>query len=581
MQSDSFVLEQAMSSIDLKLPFVRKDVQILSDLNNGTYSANQVTFETTGLSNATNWLDYNQGLILLPVVMSVTGTKSTNPGGVTTNIDFTTVKSDFMLGLKNSHISLISSMSVDMGGTNIVQITNNIAQFLNFKLHSKMTSDEELKWGDMIGYSADSPNSWSYSENAGANGHGLCNNAGIDSIEANVAGSFAGSTYFNKGLYRRQLGSLSSTNNGHRTVFNNGTDAVVKDNGQDFIVNTTAGSKVYYLHCFIRLKDLLFFHGIPLLKSAYFKIILNINQCSFTLTKGAGSVMTVANTSFGGSLNPVMVSASSVSVQTNATGANANAYTADATIVQCGMASFDNNAVGGPYTYSFNVKLAISKIDNYVHPISQCRMYVPSYVFAPDIEKLYLTNNGGAHKHTYTDVSLQIVEVGAGGAMNPNLGFRSRLRRIVCIPILSATANGTGLGLSPLYSPFTTEGATTSPLLPYIKNFQLELATAQGYKTQITNVFEHFIYDTSTEGLNGGMIDGICSSKFNKVALENSYGYIDCQVRLREEDFNTPVQVIIRFNSTCLKPFQMYCFLEYEKNIVFDLAGGSALSLQL
>jgi len=583
MQSDSFILEQAMSSNDIKLPFLKKDLQILSDLNNGSYQSNQVIFETTGISNSTNWLDYSNGLILLPTILAITGTSKVGAGADTV-INFQNIKSDYMAGLKNSYTSLISSISIDLGGTNLVQITNNIAQFINFKLHCKMSSEEEQKWSDMIGYYADSPNSWCYNNAPSAQGEGLCNNVNVDGLEVAVAGASLGSTAFNKGFYRRQLGSLSSSNNANRTVFSAGTDSIVKDNGQDYVVNS-ATAKVYYLHAFIRLKDLLLYNGIPLLKSAYFKITLNINQCSFTVTKNADSVMTMSNGNFGGSINPVMVSASGIAVPTSlntaVTATGPTKYTADPNAyIQAGMAPFDNVSGAGATTFIFNYKLGVCKVDTYTHQITTCKLYVPSYVLSPTVEKLYLTQNSGQHKHIYSDVSLQIIEVGKGASITANLGQRSRLRRVVCVPILSASENG-ALGQSPLYSPFTTEGATTSPLLPYIRNFQIDLAGQQVYKQQLTNVFEHFLYDSSLEGLNGGLVDGLSSGKFNKVALENSYGYIDSQIRLREEDFNTPIQVNISFTSICLKAFQLYCFLEYEKNVVFDLATGSAVSVQI
>jgi hypothetical protein len=77
------------------------------------YNTNQVQFDTTTLMNCGSLVGYNEGVILLPLVVKISSSNAANDWTVTgtaTALDYT----DFMIGFKNSHTNLIQSIAVNM-----------------------------------------------------------------------------------------------------------------------------------------------------------------------------------------------------------------------------------------------------------------------------------------------------------------------------------------------------------------------------------------------------------------------------------------------------------------------------------
>jgi hypothetical protein len=120
----------------------------VDDQNQRNYSSNQVTIETTTLSNNGRYLDYCQGYMAVPMVVTVAGV--TTAGDV---VDFTTdaaIQTDLLLCLKNSNLNIIDSLMIDYGNNNVVQLSSRVNAYLNFKLHSEMSYDDELLNGSTI-----------------------------------------------------------------------------------------------------------------------------------------------------------------------------------------------------------------------------------------------------------------------------------------------------------------------------------------------------------------------------------------------------------------------------------------------
>jgi hypothetical protein len=98
--SDSLVFEKSNELADKDdVPFLKKEMVYIDDQNQRNYSSNQVTIETTTLSNNGRYLDYHQGYLTIPLVVTVAGL--TAAGDV---VDFTTdaaIQTDLLLCLKN------------------------------------------------------------------------------------------------------------------------------------------------------------------------------------------------------------------------------------------------------------------------------------------------------------------------------------------------------------------------------------------------------------------------------------------------------------------------------------------------
>ena len=195
--ADSLLYELSVSSGDVEeKPFLKKEMLFITDTSaSGNYSMNQVIFETSQLSNNGRWIDYStDAYFSFPMMMTATMTV----GGATQPM----VASDFLLALKNSNYNLIHSMQIEYGNNNVIQLTNYINQYLNFKLHTELSNDDVDVNGTTIGYGKDDSNSWRYDVASNSCGRGLVNNANsnwkIDSACQNIGEPF------NAGMKSRQ-----------------------------------------------------------------------------------------------------------------------------------------------------------------------------------------------------------------------------------------------------------------------------------------------------------------------------------------------------------------------------------------
>jgi hypothetical protein len=143
------------------------------DNNPTSYVSNEVMFENDSLSSNSRYNDYQNGYIVIPLVITATATT-----GAGTAIDFTAANvrdSDFLVALKNTHISLINILSTDVGNVNAIQPITYVNAVLTYKLYSEISMEDEEIHGHTIGYAKDGT-SWRYYTAASATGRGMCNN---------------------------------------------------------------------------------------------------------------------------------------------------------------------------------------------------------------------------------------------------------------------------------------------------------------------------------------------------------------------------------------------------------------------
>jgi hypothetical protein len=133
-------IEQNMS--DDKSPFSKKQVVYINDSNSGNYSSKQVTFESISLSNNGRYVDYKNGYITLPLVLTASGTD------FTANNDIR--QSDLVLALKNSSLNLVDSLSLDYGNNNVIQQSAKSNCYWNFKINTELSYQDELLNGATI-----------------------------------------------------------------------------------------------------------------------------------------------------------------------------------------------------------------------------------------------------------------------------------------------------------------------------------------------------------------------------------------------------------------------------------------------
>lgn len=558
---DNLILESSIENKDPNVsPFMQREIVVVNDTNSN-YSSNSSVFETVSLSNNGRWNNYYEAWFVKPCVFVVTG-KSLADQSV---VDWTAehIKdSDLLLGIKNSNLNLINSCAIDYGNSQATQASDYLNQYLIYKQHETMSKQDEFLNGPTIGYAKDSAMSWRFDAN-----NGICNNMNysLDPVQGcqNVK-------IVNEGMRKRQetFVRIDATGMNKDTVL--GTISNVKKTGQNYVVNYGT-HKVYFYNAIIRLRDLPVFSECGLMKGANFRISLSFNQCIFKVSKSQAGVLSFSQNNFQGKLtNPLMIAENKITTK--------------------GFSATDTQSAdvvnkGGSYTIPNNTELTIScnigKVEYALHSgladitpeFSGIKLYVPSYVLKPDVERRMLSL--GQKTVVYNEV-LTFVKTGQNGVVDYLItnGLAHMKRMIIC-PILSASDNA---NINPHLSPFSTEPSTCSPYC--IENFQVQVASKNIYHTAVNYTYDMFLTEINGKyGVNSNVENGLSSSLISLQDFQNNYGYIVVDLKRKSsEDETVPLSVHLSCNVTSPKKLDFYIFIEVEKTFKYDVATGQRLS---
>ena len=196
---ENVVYDMAQSSESNPFFFVKKDYLSILDNMNGVYSSNQLVIDTSQLSNSNKWINYREGYLLMPLLITMVSPKT-----ATALLDTTQV--DYSVSLKNWYGSMIHSISLDLQGSTIIQQTPFQSLWNCFKLLTTLSYQSLVTEGPTIGFYPDTSTAFNFnSVNPSVGGIGVCNNSNLLAIpnlstDANVTRRDT----FNKGLYKRQ-----------------------------------------------------------------------------------------------------------------------------------------------------------------------------------------------------------------------------------------------------------------------------------------------------------------------------------------------------------------------------------------
>ena len=73
MSGDALVFDMANSSRKDPSVFVKKDWLAISDDMNQNYAGNQVVIQTSAISASNKYIDYRQGYLTVPLLLTLTG----------------------------------------------------------------------------------------------------------------------------------------------------------------------------------------------------------------------------------------------------------------------------------------------------------------------------------------------------------------------------------------------------------------------------------------------------------------------------------------------------------------------------
>lgn len=590
-------------------PILKKDLSYVHDSSMQNYSGSSiVNYDAVSFASSGKWLSYREGFLLLPMVLTCTGSLPASVGQLASNIyaSHCIQDADLMLGLKNSHLNMVHSCQILCNGV-IIQTNFNYANsLLIFKKHCRTSMESVRLNGEFDGYFPDSSNTWSFSEVtyagdmqtgivADGNGLGLSNNR---NIPINDSLSLVGD--YNVGFRERQNRFQNNVqSNGRHHVFPPPSKRTNVDRIQNDAANNT---KVYYYSCYIKLRDLSsFFDNMPLSKNVNISIQLTLNnnvqfKIRRTITR-VGAVdtnSTLEQLDFQNPVsdtNTVMFASSGHDVMKKtvlfppAVAGTApvllndqNKFTVNTintTVVQgssiCANLPSGNDTVG---TVDFLIKTALCKNGIYEHDITSTRLYIPSMILNPSYEQLYIANS--IRDIEYEDVTHSVFNCDSNSSVQQllNSGL-TRLKSLVIIPMLynDILSNGSQ-NLHSMSSAFSCEPCCTSPGC-LVSNFQVYVGVTPIYQQPITYSFENFVQSANgAYGLNSNQDDLVCglidASKFT-----SNYGYIVANLdRRNDAEENVSNSITVSLTNLCRRKVQYHCYLIRSKNVQINVLTG-------
>lgn len=572
--------------------FVKKDWLNILDNMNQNYSSNQSIIDTSQLSNSNKYMSYREAYLMVPMILTLGTSAATSFAPATA-----ATSADYAIGLKNWFGSIIHSFTLDMNGTTIIQQTPYIQMYNTFKLMTTLSWGDVITQGSTIGFYPDDPLAFTYTAAASTGGIGTANNinviTGSGVAQTNLTGAFSNyaSTCGNVGFTRRQqfinfdpdaLAGLAGAGASAYSALFNAPNTVWKSYVFRKQNNAGAGGLIEFaITATIYLKHIhSFFTMCPLLKGTFFKMTMNLNNCSTeivttgtALTPSVVTSMTYQNSTVPvGGVLPLMVasaaanSGASVLYATNATGAAATYYATLSVGAVClhqptkAITGYQDAPLGRSVT-----------------------LYVPAYTFNPVFETAYLSSP--VKKIVYEDVyQYQVVNISGGGSGTFNnllTNGIANIKSILIVPFYSSSSTaGTGsiIAGSPAYqSPFDPAGCgATSPLV-LLTNFNVVISGQNSIYNTERYAFEQFNNQFyGQNAVNAGMTDGLTSSLVSSLGFETaqSYWYVNVSRMLPVEE-SVPKSVQIIGQNLSQKAIDLWCFITYGVSIDVDILTGS------
>ena len=630
--ADQTVLEQSLESQIVDEPFVSRQSVYVIDSNNGAYNG-QIQIDTSSLSNSGRWASYSEGVLQIPLVVTLTALNSSTTAASTTtgtpkiaagvgNQDLPGLIKQFAVGLKNGYYQLIHSLAVEYNNTSVVQLTPYLNHYVNYKLLTTLSEDDVEKWGSSIGFFPDSWEShdydqlWTSAAGISASGKGSVNNKNLPNDGLNLrTNTDIIDTNYNKGAYKRTLRCTGSSPYGATTTAVV-TEQNMKDLGRNYykkaseLGGTTASQyyDTFYVLAQIRLKDICdFFDKLPLTRGAYMRLLINTNTSEHRIGYGVkysgtpasnfvNHINCYSSTIVGGS-SPLMVASAEGTVSTFLDQrTQGGAFFSQKTTALSDGSTGTTGVSTTEYQFTARVSIVKDTTLNITHPTFQnCRLYVPLYTMTNEEVSRYLTLQP-TKNIVYRDIFQYQIDVSAGGTFNSLLtNGVANPKALIVIPYIAASANklqflgdnlsgGTGgvaTSSNPTavwQSPFASEPGTTSPYVG-IRDYNVQLAGVNIYTSNMLYDFEAFRNELARiNGINGGVVDGLMSGLIGQenFQVNNRYYVTDLSRRIKAEDA-VPKSIQISGTNASAVDITLFVFLEFERNVSVALDSGMLL----
>jgi len=410
-------------------------------INDTTTQYDQGTsiIETTALSNNDKFLDYNAGYLTVPILITLTNNTANNTGlgSPSTNLPYRQ-----SLGFKQSFLSMINSITVDLNGQSMVQQNQLIDIYNNFRLLTNESWTSQNRWST-IGFYPD-----------------LVSEAGL-STDNNIyapANTTANNSATNSGLTERlNYINLDFTGLSLGTVANSAVSNLIPEtqikqlylshvsNKGPGVFNVSSPFVQYSVKATIMLKDIHpLFEVMPISKSLNFKIQVFWNNSAFTATHSAAvdAVVAVAATNTAG----VAAAAAGWSSQS----AQYRAYNGTVPLM---LNNWDTGFTGSAVNTTLRTSIYVGDTcyDSTQKSVApglltgavgkQVELWVPAYQMLVDVDRDY--SNGHNKIITYNDYyQFSLKGVAAGDTFNHLVSNGiSNLKACLIVPFLSSLNN--------------------------------------------------------------------------------------------------------------------------------------------
>lgn len=558
---DNVVYDMSQSSEQAPSIFLRKDWISVMDNNNTSYSSNNLTLDTSALSNSNKYISWREGILSVPLLLSVSSNAAWACGTAATS-------ADYGFGLKNSYASVIHSISVDLQGSTIIQQTSHVNLWNNFRLITTLSWQDVSTIGSSIGFYPDTSTSYEASSAVSLVGLGVCNNNNFQ-LAPVVSAQFNQQDSFNRGFYERQrafnfnhraptgvagtqtfsaLISDINLRNIYKSYIQTQTGGVAGTNGLQFCI--MANIMLRHLHPF--------FDKMVLSKGVFMKITLMLNNATTVVpaTTTASLGVPAVNVPSGG-INPIMIASM------NLNNGNAALVTASYSV----SLSVGSKVLGGVNGAGANGEGILAK---------SVMLNVLSVVFNPVFESAYLSSP--IKNIEYSDVySYQVVNILANGTVN-NLITNgiANIKSVLVLPFYNSSYNAT-LGLSPLLSPYDDCGGGTTSPLSHLYNFNIQISGQNAIYNNQRYTHEAFLQQLNGQNaINGNLVDGLGSSLISQLDFENKYCYYYVNVeRQLPIERSVPKSVVLQGVNASSFPMDYYIFLEYGQSLSLNVLLGS------
>jgi len=533
-------------------------------INDTTTQYDQGTsiIETTSLSNNDKFLDYNAAYLTVPILITLTNNTTAAGLAAPTNLR----KS---LGFKQSFLTMINSITVDLNGQSMVQQNQLIDIFNNFRLLTNESWTSKNRWST-IGFYPD-----------------LVSEAGL-STENNIyapANTPANNSEFNEGLTERlSYINLDFTGLSLGTVANSAVQNLISNDQikqlyLSHISKTGVGAVdvsspfvQYSVKATIMLKDIHpLFEVIPISKSLNFKIQIFWNNSAFTAThSGVEAVAAVGD-------------APAVAAVPGGWSAQSAQYRAYNGTVPLMLNNWDYGFDGSMQNTILRTSIYVGDTcyDSTQKSVApgiltgavgkQVELWVPAYQMLVEVDRDYSSSHNKTITYNdYYQFSLKGITAGATFNHLVSNGI-ANLKACLIVPMLSSLNNNVNVfddGLPQSYA--------------HISQFNIMVGGSNVLHQDSRYGFQQFNNEFFNEfGINGNQSPGIGSGLIDfKSWVKKPYYYVNCSRVPLEQQMTYRSLQITGTNSSALT-MDYYIFAIYEKNFSLDIISGATEKIGL